>query len=435
MAIDTLVVDDEPDVRRTTVRILSTAGYACTEAGSVSEARELLACFHYDVALVDLVMPPDSGVDLARSIRADHPDTAIVVVTGVSHSVMASAVLELGVYGYVIKPIIADQLLVTVDNALRRRRLERTRIERTRVLEEVATERATALDQAQRRVAALERALESSSTRASVPATTDPVLERLAVSMAEETTACIHQASVDSAFIERSFADLRGLIELYGLALASATRVEGGEEILRELENARAGADLGLLLDTLPSKAEEMYRAVDVLARMVHTLRTFYVPERELGFPIDVNDAIETTVTAARGLWRHVARLRPELDPTRPLAHGRRRLLARALLGLIVHCRDAIAEDALRPQGSLGVITTRTRREGDEVVLCVAHSGAPLPDDVAAGLSSGAPLVTTPKPLLEARADVVEGLRGAFSLEPNPPRGTCFVITLPAAES
>lgn len=435
MAIDTLVVDDEPDVRRTVVRILTPAGYACTEAGGVAEAQELLACFHYDVALVDLVMPPDSGVALARSIRAEHPDTAIVIVTGVSHPVMASAVLELGVYGYVIKPIIADQLLVTVDNALRRRRLERTRLQRTRVLEEVATERATALEQAQRRVEALERALESSTARASIPMLSDPVLERLAASMVEETSACTHQASVDSAFIERSFADLRGLIELYGLALASTTRVEGGEEILRELENAKAGADLGLLLDTLPSKAEELFRAVDVLARMVLTLRTFAVPERELGFPIDVNDAVETTVTAARGLWRHVARLRPELSPARPMAHGRRRLLARAVLSLIVHCRDAIAEDAQRPPDTLGVITLRTRRQGNEVIVSVAHSGEPLDEHVAAALSAGAAIGSAPALLLEAYADVVEGLRGTLTVEPALPRGSCFVITLPAAEA
>jgi DNA-binding response OmpR family regulator len=434
MAIDTLVVDDEPGVRHAIAGILASKGYECTEAGSVAEARELLSCFHYDLAIVDIVMPPDSGVSLARSIRAEHPDTAIVVVTGVTHPVMSTTVLDLGVYGYVIKPIIADQLLVTVDNALRRRRLERARLEHIRQLEQVASERAAELLRAQRRLQALERALGDAGERDAAPAASDPDLELLTASMVEETSGFTRQAGVDTAFIERSFADIRDLLDLYALALASMTRVEGGEALLDELEAARAGADLGTLLETLPTRAEQLHRAVDALSCMILTLRTFHERERALGLPVDVNDVVETTVTAARGLWRHVARLSPDLDPSRPAARGSRHLLARAVLGLIVHSRDAIAGDERRSPEALGVITARTRRQGDSVEVRVTHSGAPLPDEIAAGLSGAAPPAAAPRPLLEARAAVVEGLRGTFAVEIRSPHESSFVLTLGAAE-
>jgi putative two-component system response regulator len=69
-------------------------------------------------------MPEMTGVELLRASRHLHPDTAVIMLTGVDSQETAIQSLEQGAYGYMIKPFQANELLINVVNALRRRELE-----------------------------------------------------------------------------------------------------------------------------------------------------------------------------------------------------------------------------------------------------------------------------------------------------------------------
>ncbi|HEY2427778.1 MAG TPA: EAL domain-containing protein [Acidimicrobiales bacterium] len=119
-----LVVDDEAAVLRGTTRILERAGYRCLTASGPDEAMELLAAQSFDLVLTDIDMPGRSGLWLVERVMSEHPDTAAVMVTGMDDPRVAAQALDLGAYGYVIKPFEANELVITVTNALTRRRLE-----------------------------------------------------------------------------------------------------------------------------------------------------------------------------------------------------------------------------------------------------------------------------------------------------------------------
>ncbi len=119
-----LVVDDEDAVRRALGRILKGGDYQVTFAADASEARAVLRDGSYDLVLTDVNMPGESGLDLVTHIVQEHPDTATVMITGRDDPKLASAALDLGCYGYVIKPFERNEILIEVMNALRRRSLE-----------------------------------------------------------------------------------------------------------------------------------------------------------------------------------------------------------------------------------------------------------------------------------------------------------------------
>ena len=119
-----IVVDDEEPVRRLEARLLAGNGYLCDTAADVPQARMKLPQEPFDLALVDVNLPGASGLDLVRCVANDYPDTATVIVTGVDDCKVANAALEMGAYGYLIKPFEANELLINVANALRRRDLE-----------------------------------------------------------------------------------------------------------------------------------------------------------------------------------------------------------------------------------------------------------------------------------------------------------------------
>ncbi len=119
-----LVVDDTEQTRNLVSRVLERYGHACVVAGNAAEARARLAEEPFDLILCDVKMPGESGFDLAEHVLRAHPTTAVVMVTGVDDTESALRALELGAYGYVIKPFSINEILISVVNALRRRTLE-----------------------------------------------------------------------------------------------------------------------------------------------------------------------------------------------------------------------------------------------------------------------------------------------------------------------
>lgn len=127
--IRVLCVDDDPHVRSLIQRMVIEAGYDCAEAGTVADARTLLAQQEFSVVLCDIGLPGQSGFELLDELGRTRPDIATVVVSGHDHAGIVDAALALGAYGYVTKPFTANELMIDISNALHRRRYEAERRE------------------------------------------------------------------------------------------------------------------------------------------------------------------------------------------------------------------------------------------------------------------------------------------------------------------
>lgn len=118
-----LVVDDEPNICDLLSRWLTSEGYECTTALSGQAALDYLQGDRFHLVVSDIMMPGMSGVDLLTVIKPLFPDVAVIMVTAVDDRNTAILTLELGAYGYIIKPFDRNEILINVANALERRRL------------------------------------------------------------------------------------------------------------------------------------------------------------------------------------------------------------------------------------------------------------------------------------------------------------------------
>ena len=119
-----LIVDDEEPIRRVLARLLEDAGYECEAVSDAESAMLELKRSAYALVLTDMDMPGPSGLDLIMKILARKEDTATVMITASDDVKLANTSLEVGAYGYVIKPFKPNEILINVSNALRRRDLE-----------------------------------------------------------------------------------------------------------------------------------------------------------------------------------------------------------------------------------------------------------------------------------------------------------------------
>ncbi|MDR3631394.1 MAG: response regulator [Desulfocapsaceae bacterium] len=119
-----LIVDDELAIRNLLVRYLEDAGYQCRAAENAGAAKEMLVTQTFNLLLCDLRMPGDSGLELIRYTKQHYPDMGRVMITGFGSPEIASEIMAVGVYGYIIKPLTRNIVLITVENALRHLRLD-----------------------------------------------------------------------------------------------------------------------------------------------------------------------------------------------------------------------------------------------------------------------------------------------------------------------
>ena len=119
-----LTVDDEPHIRDLVARILTAEGYYSTTAPDAEVAIKKLETDSFDVVVSDIMMPGMSGLELLSYITRNHPNIAVVMVTAVDDRQTGVRAVELGAYGYIIKPFRRNEILITVVSAIERKQME-----------------------------------------------------------------------------------------------------------------------------------------------------------------------------------------------------------------------------------------------------------------------------------------------------------------------
>lgn len=114
-----LVVDDDQRIRTLLHRFLSENGYRVTIADNAREARGRLVGFVFDLIVLDVMMPGESGVDLARSLR-EHSSVPILMLTARAEIDDRIAGLQSGADDYITKPFDPRELLLRINSILRR---------------------------------------------------------------------------------------------------------------------------------------------------------------------------------------------------------------------------------------------------------------------------------------------------------------------------
>ncbi len=141
-----LVVDDDDSVSRMVARMLERAGYRCETASNGAQARSELASGRFELAICDVRMPGESGLELIGQLRTLDPEMAVMMMSGRDDPLVAGEAIERGAYEYLVKPFNDNELLIGVNNALHRRTLVRRERRHLDELEDAVAERTRELN-------------------------------------------------------------------------------------------------------------------------------------------------------------------------------------------------------------------------------------------------------------------------------------------------
>jgi two-component system response regulator AtoC len=109
-----LIVDDDAQIRSLLADLLKENGYQTRDAKTAATAVTAIAKQRPDLVMMDVKLPDQDGLDLLKSIKREHPELDVIVMTAFGGSSSAIKAMEVGAYDYVTKPFEVDDLLATL---------------------------------------------------------------------------------------------------------------------------------------------------------------------------------------------------------------------------------------------------------------------------------------------------------------------------------
>ncbi|GAB4392787.1 MAG: hypothetical protein Tsb0032_09700 [Kiloniellaceae bacterium] len=266
-------------------------------------------------------------------------------------------------------------------------------------------------------------------------------LGTLASGIAHEINTPVQYVSDNSHFLKDSFADLLSVLAAQG-ALVEAAEAAGllGEEIAK-VKACQEEADLDFLREEVPSSIEQTLDGVARISKIVTAIKEFAHPGASEKALVDVNKAIETTLTVARNEWKYLAEVETDFDESLPQVPCLPGEINQVILNMVVNAAHAIESKQSQEgqEGVLGKITIRTGKAGGMAEIRISDTGCGIsegdrkqifdPFFTTKGVGKG-----TGQGLSIAYGSITQKHGGSISVESQVGVGTTFTIRLPLGE-
>ncbi|MFN0088032.1 MAG: sigma-54-dependent transcriptional regulator [Blastocatellia bacterium] len=129
MAQSILIVDDEPGIRQSLGGVLEDEGFLVETVASGEECLQAFERRLYAAVLLDVWLPGIDGLETLARLKANYPDTSVVMISGHGRIETAVRATRLGAYDFIEKPLSLEKTILAVKNAIRQRELETTNSE------------------------------------------------------------------------------------------------------------------------------------------------------------------------------------------------------------------------------------------------------------------------------------------------------------------
>jgi PAS domain S-box-containing protein len=259
---------------------------------------------------------------------------------------------------------------------------------------------------------------------------------QLAAGIAHEINTPTQFIGDNVRFLKDSFQDLRKLLADYDELLSAAKSDALSSETIQRVTAAAALIDAPYLLEEIPRAIEQTLEGVTRVSTLVSAMKEFSHPDTKEKVLLDLNHAIDSTITVARNEWKYVAELETDFDSSLPLILCQPGEFNQMILNLIVNAAQAIAEANKKSAREKGRITVRTLIYQGWAEIRIHDNGSGIPEKIQTRIFD--PFFTTKEigkgtgqGLAISRSVVVDKHGGTIHFETEEGKGTTFVVRLP----
>lgn len=259
---------------------------------------------------------------------------------------------------------------------------------------------------------------------------------QLAAGIAHEINTPAQYVSDNTAFAQRATEGLIAALQAATAVVQAAKQGSVPVELVQAAEVAAAKAKTGYLFKQLPRALEQAREGLERIASIVQAMKEFSHPSGAEKCPVNLREAIETTIAVARNEWKYVADVEVDMPADLPLVPVLRNEFNQVILNLIVNAAHAIGDVTAGGAEGKGKIQISGRETETGIEIRVSDTGGGIPESVRGKVFE--PFFTTKgvgkgtgQGLAIAYSVIVDKHQGSIAFESEMGRGTSFIIGLP----
>ena len=204
-------------------------------------------------------------------------------------------------------------------------------------------------------------------------------LGTLASGVAHEINTPVQYVSDNVRFLQDAISDMAEHIALYQTLAQTVASLPDVAPLLAKIEAHKSEIDLEFLQEEAPLSIEQSLHGIKQVASIVNAIKEFSHPNDDDRVPVNINKAIETTLTVSRNQWKYVADVSLDLQETMPEIMAAPGAINQMLLNIICNAADAIADFR---KGEMGQISIATSSCDHGVEIRITDNGGGIPDGV-----------------------------------------------------
>ena len=258
----------------------------------------------------------------------------------------------------------------------------------------------------------------------------------LAAGIAHEISTPAQFVGDNTHFLGDAFKDLLSITASYSELLDAVKHQDAHAELIEKIRDRIKSLELDYLVEEIPAAIDHMAEGVTRISKIVQSMKMFSHPGGKEFKPLDINDAIENTITITRNEWKYAAEVITDLDDSLPLVPCLGGDLNQTLLNLVTNAAHAIAEANQHNGSAKGKITITTRKVDPWAEIRISDTGHGIPEEIQdrvfdlffttkeEGCGSGQGLAI-------AHKAIVDKHHGRLSFDSQAGSGTTFNIHIP----
>ena len=245
---------------------------------------------------------------------------------------------------------------------------------------------------------------------------------------------------INTRFLNEAFDDIEPILDRAEELVKAVLADQPALELAKALKEQMDEADIELTKEDVRDAISQSNDGIERVSKIVRAMKEFSHPGTKEMTHIDLNDAIESTVTVASNEWKYVAEMDLDFDPDLPNVLCLPGELNQVFLNMIVNAAHAIADVVGDGGSGKGTISISTRNTDAGVEIRVGDTGSGVPVDARERLFD--PFFTTKEVgkgtgqgLSIAHDVIVDQHKGSLTFETECGRGTTFIIVIPASDA
>jgi len=259
---------------------------------------------------------------------------------------------------------------------------------------------------------------------------------QLAAGIAHEINTPTQYVGDNTRFFQDSFSGINQVLGKYEELLNAVKAGEIGNDLVSGVEAIVEKVDVEYLKKEIPLAIRQSIDGLDRVASIVRAMKDFSHPGVEEKISIDINKAIQNTITVARNEWKYVAEMEIAFDSTLPLVPCLPGEFNQVILNIIINASHAIRDVVGGGSEKKGIIAVNTHNLGSEVEIRIRDTGGGIPKKIRSRIFD--PFFTTKavgrgtgQGLAISHSIITEKHGGIIRFETKDGRGSTFIIRLP----